>query len=425
MKRDRSKAQLDAILREVREDLVPPGRGPDGDFSAVDAKLFARITKEQATPERDRIPVLPARTLARSRYFWGGTALVAAAAAAIFVIRHPAPAVPGEGPLAEATQSGAADRNHPSSPSSELGAESAAAAFQTREGRGDIRIAGKVAEPGHVLGASESVETTDARATFVSGQEARPAVTWLLEERSHVDVRHVQMPLTLALSQGAVEAQVAPVPQGEAFAVDIDGVRVAVHGTHLRVSREGRHVTVDLTEGVVAIGAVPQSSLAGLTEGTTVTAPAHVEFDTANLLASFRIDRAPASVRAAVPLAQARTEGTRPAARDARDVQGAAQPEKPASARTANGNPAAAPSQRSEEIIAKGVRACVANQLREATVHVTVSSKLSLKIGDDGMVRMAQFNPPLAPEAQECASRIIYKTRFPRGGDIEIPLSSE
>src|SRR5439155_97308 len=84
-----------------------------------------------------------------------------------------------------------------------------------------------------------------------------------------------------------------------------------------------------LTEGVVAVGVIPQ---AGLTEGTVVTAPAHVEFETADVGASLRIDRTPTSVRAPVPLEGHHigegAVGPRGWAHD-----GSAQLEKPSSAR--------------------------------------------------------------------------------------------
>jgi len=420
MTRDRSKPILDTILREARKDLVPPHRGPDGDFSAIDAKLFARIAQEQAaSPNLTREPVRAKK--GRVVYLYCGAALVAAAAAVVLMVRHPSsPTQDANGALARTAESASApdraDRNETESPRT----AQSAASFHERQGSGDLRIAGSVAEPGHALALSESVETAEVRGIFVSGQEARPAVTWLLEERSHVDVRHVQSPLVLALANGAVEAQVAPVDHGEAFAVDIDGVRVAVHGTHLRVSRDAGHVTLDLSEGVVAIGAIPK---AGLTEGTVVTAPAHVEFDTADLAASFRIDHAEASVRPPVQLGSHRVEmpSARPTTHDS-----AVQPDKAAAARSSGSSSAIIPpSARPEESIAKGVRACVANQLRDARVRVTVSSTLSLKVAEDGSVYFARFNPPLSPEAQDCASRIIYKTRFAHGGDVEIPLSSE
>ncbi|WP_394836047.1 FecR family protein [Pendulispora rubella] len=408
MRRDR-KTALDLILHEAREDLVPKDRGTDGDFSAIDDKLFARIAREPA-------PIEQARTSGamRSPRLWGGVALVAAAAAVFVVLRGPTTPGPTENPLVQGTQTGTQPAEVLPSPALERAHAESAASFRERQGTGEIRIAGTAVEPGHGLALSESVETADARAIFISGPESRPAVTWMLEERSRVEVQHAQLPLVLTLTKGAVEAQVAPVDHGEAFAVDVDGVRVAVHGTHLRVSREGGHVAVDLTEGVVAVGPIPS---AGLTEGTVVNAPAHVEFDAADVSGSFRLDRTPTSIRTPVPLGGHRPDASRP-----QQLRETLAREKTPDARSASTTPAP---MKPEEIIAKGVRACVASQLREATVRVTVSSKLSLKVAEDGSVYFARFNPPLAPEAQECASRIIYKTRFSHGGDVDIPLSSE
>jgi len=423
MTHDRSKATLDAILREARKDLVPPDRGEDGDFSAVEAKLFARIAQEPVPLARAKAEY----SALRSRRLWGGVACRAAAAAVVFMLHDSSPPLGINGATARAIPPAASVGDVHDPASAALSTSGSAASFREREGAGDIRIGGRLAELGHGLALAESVETGDVRALFVSGQDARPAVTWLIEERSRVEVEHVQLPLVLALSKGAVEAQVAPVDHGEAFAVDIDGVRVAVHGTHLRVSREGGHVVVDLTEGVVAVGAIPSS---GLTEGSVVTAPAHVEFDTGDLAGSLHLDHAAASIRTPIPLGS-RSDTVHTSLRE-----GVPPVEKqPAGARPNAGNLGGGPggpggSSRPEDArpgdtIAKGVRACVASQLRGGTVRVTVSSKLSLKVSDDGSVYFARFNPPLAPEAQECASRIIYKTRFAHGGDVEIPLSSE
>ncbi|WP_394846481.1 FecR family protein [Pendulispora brunnea] len=409
MRRDR-KTALDVILREAREDLVPKNRGIDGDFSAIDEKLFERIAREPVSISESRTG--RERSAVRSPRLWGGVALVAAAAAAFVVFRSPT-RTPIENTLVQGTQIGTQPTEVSPNAAPERARGESAASLRERQGTGEIRIAGTAVEPGHTLALSESVETADARAIFISGPESRPAVTWLLEERSRVEVQHAQLPLVLTLTKGAVEAQVAPVDHGEAFAVDIDGVRVAVHGTHLRVSREGGHVAVDLTEGVVAVGPIPS---AGLTEGTVVNAPAHVEFETADISGSFRLDRTPTSIRTPVQLGGHRPDASRPQLRETLAR------EKTPDVRTAS---APAAPMKPEEIIAKGVRACVASQLREATVRVTVSSKLSLKVAEDGSVYFARFNPPLAPEAQECASRIIYKTRFPHGGDVEIPLSSE
>ena len=41
---------------------------------------------------------------------------------------------------------------------------------------------------------------------------------------------------------------------------------------------------------------------------------------------------------------------------------------------------------------------------------------------DNGMVSAARFEPPLAPEVQQCAAQTIYRVRFSAPGAIRIPL---
>src|SRR5439155_1470159 len=136
---------------------------------------------------------------------------------------------------------------------------------------------GLPASAGHALRTGDVLEADGARAVL----ERPRKVAWLLEggnsspaASGRARVKSAGESLVLALDDGAIEAQVTPVPSGEAFAVDIASgtslVRVAVHGTHLRVSRSGSRVVVDLTEGVVSIGVPPRT---GSTYGTLVTAP--------------------------------------------------------------------------------------------------------------------------------------------------------
>jgi hypothetical protein len=251
-----------------------------------------------------------------------------------------------------------------------------------------------------------------------------------------VGVRHAESPLLLALEHGAVEAQVTPVPNGEAFAIDVDipndgRLRIAVHGTHLRVAREGTHVTVDLTEGIVSIGTPPRS---GSTYGTLVTAPAHVEIDLTT--SAIKVDHDSARVRPAVPqgvsaipaLGQAHVDLLSPphAPDHPHPVESQGTPQGIVTSPTASaGSPPVAhgaADAHPEQTVATAVKACAVKHLRAADVRVTVSSKLSLRVGDDGLVTFARFDPPLAPAAQECAATSIYKTRFPHAGTIEIPI---
>ncbi|HWL85072.1 MAG TPA: hypothetical protein VNO21_04685, partial [Polyangiaceae bacterium] len=227
MMRDPSKRPskvLDVLLREAREDLVPHDRGADGDFSAVDAKLFTRIAQEASSPVESRLrqsrrppvesrlrqsrrPPAPSRgwlSFSPAR-LWGGVALVAAAAA-VMVLARPSGTTRGvEAANPQTTEPVAVStgtHSEPGEPS--LVRAGSAASLREREGRGEIRIAGNLAEPGHGLSVADTVETTDARALFVSGHagnvtegDGRPAVTWLIEEQSHIEVENAQSPLVL------------------------------------------------------------------------------------------------------------------------------------------------------------------------------------------------------------------------------------
>lgn len=336
---------LDALVDEARNDLVPPAR----DWSAVEARLLSRSRRR---------PWLPAAT----------AALAVAAAAALFVGRK-AP-VPPPAPIALAAE---------------------ASLVQS----GELTIAGKPAHGGDVLREGDELRA-DGRVLF-----DRPAkVTWLVDGPVKAKVKSAGETLILGLEDGAIEAQVVPVKTGEAFAVDLQTagslVRVAVHGTHLRVTRKGDAVTVDLTEGVIAIGVPPAN---GVTTGTEVRAPARVELDAKDLGTMRVIDT---GVRAAVALE------TQPPAKET-----AAPKTRPLAPR---------PAPKPREAILAAIRACAHGAAREGAVHVTVSSELELAVSPAGTVTSARFTPPLEPELQACAARAIYSVKLDETGTVTMPI---
>jgi hypothetical protein len=343
-------------------------------------------------------------------------------------------------------------------------AELTAGSLRETVGAGEVRVAGHAVTAGHVLRAGDLVEADGARGVL----ERPRKVAWLLEHGNtegstigRARVKSAGESLVLGLEDGAIEAQVTPVPSGEAFAVDIAAstpagapslVRVAVHGTHLRVSRLGSRVVVDLTEGVVSIGVPPRDATGGTrsTYGTLVTAPSHVEFDAADLEHTLRIDHAPGAVRAPVSLVMHDPAANGATAVNARaDVppapeaqQGAAAvPVAPATvprpaavvqrpivdpsraASVTNVDPTK-PALPPREAIAAAVRACAAQRSRPENVHVSVSSSLKLKIAAGGDVETAQFDPPLLPEIQTCAAAEIYKAKLEHsaGDTVTIPI---
>ncbi len=425
---------LDAVVEEAKDhlDVREPGAPKkndalaDIDWSRLESRLMASIEEEKPSFLRD---IEQARTGQLGRRSsdvalrGGAVVLALAAAIALFVGRDRDVALV-EGPVVGASALGAS-----------------ASSLRATEGAGEVRIGGVVARPGYVVRAGDAIDVDGARAVF----ERPRKVTWLLEQdgtpreapgtvrgpAARARVKSAGESLVLGLEDGVIEAQVVPVATGEAFAIDVATehslVRVAVHGTHLRVARAGNRVVVDLTEGVVSIGVPPR---AGVTYGTTVTAPAHVELDATDLT-SLRVDHSPAAVRAAIPLG---THDSTPAAPRAEAVAAPAQPELPepptvATKGVARAESAAAPKPEPaktalppREAIAAAVRECAAARSRSGDVHVTVSSSLHLRVSAGGTVESAQFTPPLLPEIQTCAAQAIYKTKLEETGLVTIPI---
>jgi hypothetical protein len=398
---DRSREEaLAQVVEEAKVSLVPR----EVDWSAAWAGLAERALREARTDVAAREAGGGERTVSRRWGAYGAAALVAAAAAvALLVTRAPEDASPSAPPVA------AAERT-------------AASALVSTTGQGAVRIGGEAAGAGHVLRAGDEIQALQARALF----EREGKVTWLLEGRDggggegRARVTAATDSLVLALEDGAIEAQVTPVPSGEAFAIDVatdrGTVRVAVHGTHLRVSRSGTRVVVDLTEGVVAIGPPPSS---GLTRGTRITAPAHVELDARDVQGTLAIDRAPAALRAAIPLNAAALV----ARAEAAERPSADPPEKnapPSSSGPPHGPRTAARAPR--EAVARAVRECAAAQRKGADVKVTVSSELRLHTDGGGKITRAQFDPPLRPDIQSCAAEAIYKLTLEETGTLTVPI---
>lgn len=429
---------LDALVAEAKEHLdvrasgAPPAKRDalaDVDWSRLESRLMAAIETEEK-PALLRDVERSRRSRSRDVALRAGAVVLAAAAAVALFVRNDRDAALREAALGDRPASGE---------------RASASSLRTTEGAGEVRIGGNVVSPGYAVHAGDAIDVDGARAVF----ERPRKVTWLLEEDSaqgevargpvaRARVTSAGEPLVLGLEHGAIEAQVVPVASGEAFAVDIatprNVVRVAVHGTHLRVTRSGNRVVVDLTEGVVSIGVPPRT---GVTHGTIVTAPAHVELDATDL-ATLRIDHAPSSVRAPIPLggqevalgagrpesspSSEQPEPDPPAARSAVAKGPAIRPDGTAPGAKAERASAGLPAR---EAIAEAVRDCAALRGRARgadDVHVTVNSTLRLRVSAAGAVESAQFTPPLLPDIQSCAAQSIYKTKLDETGLVTIPI---
>jgi len=477
----REPKNLTELIDEARITLKPDQMGESIDWEKLDSALFARIESESQL-QSTTSGVRKSGLLRANRFgnetsrTWQIAGVFATAAALALALHRPA------------TSSTTGFEPTGSQAAASRASVLTLTAQRASGGSGDVRIDGEVAVAGRALHALDTIETSTAQADFSSlaptesaaPSEITPAVSdalrvaWRLEDHSHVMVRSVGgggSPLVVELAAGSLEAQVTPVERGEAFAIDLrapsaraalggdgahDVVRIAVHGTHLRVSRDPSRNTasIDLSEGVVSIGFPPKS---GSTYGTLVTAPAHVEIDLAKFLAegpsvngsastAIMVDKNPGAVRLAAALTT--HEGMAATAQNE-----APENTEPTTAPPVNEtSPANEHSQlvgadhvaassgrevdpHAEQTIIAATRACaslnqvasqLANQVETSNeVRVSVSSKLSLHIGADGVVRMARFEPPLTPAAQQCAGKTIYKTRFAPSSaahDIEVPV---
>jgi hypothetical protein len=286
----------------------------------------------------------------------------------------------------------------------------------------------------------DSIEVRGAKAIF-----DRPGkVVWTVEE-AQLPAQHETISpravvkstssgaLVVALEHGAIEAEVVPVAQGEAFAVDVADLRVAVHGTHLRVARAGSRVVIDLSEGIVSLGRAPR---VGSTYGKLVNAPAHVEIDLDHVdldKLDVKVDHAAESVRAASPLRefvgssrQAAAAGTQVAHVSsppaAHTIPRPAVAAKKDDRKSDSALAPSAPDPNPKETILHAIEACAQAKPLPSGVSATVSSTLQLKVNDDGTVESARFDPPLSPEVQSCAATTIYKTRFAQPGWVQIPF---
>lgn len=399
---------LDEVVSEAQTHLdAPHNRKGEEAWSALEARVMAA-----ALEERPAVVADVAASSRRAGILRGAALGLALAAAFALFVRS------------ERSDERATLDANPASATSARG--EVASALRSADGA-ELRVDGVAAAPGATLHAGSALEVARGRATF----ERPRKVTWLLEPaaeggKAEARITAAAEPLVVSLGAGAIEAQVAPVATGEAFAVDIATgsglVRVAVHGTHLRVERVGDKVVVDLTEGVVSIGVPPRT---GNTYGTLVNAPAHVELDAPHL-GSIRVVHDPKAVRAAIPLAPlaphepspvaARTDPAPPPhpapSAAPRPPHAAEPPVKPDAPKPAH----------ARDAITAAIRDCAAASRRSGSVQVTATSTLRLQVSASGAVESAQFTPPLSPEIQTCAAQTIYRTKLDETGVVTIPV---
>jgi hypothetical protein len=224
--------------------------------------------------------------------------------------------------------------------------------------------------------------------------------TWTLAPNSSAVLLEKGERISVKLERGSVLSEVVPNPKPETFIVEAAGTRVAVHGTVFRVELEGGRVIVQVREGTVAVGprgAVPTFFL---------KAPAHGDFAADGRSGS--IDGRPlgeSEERRAQPLRLGHVRS----------------PSVPASSSaTAPVSSAELPTEPSINDIESGIAGVVSvtsdcfsrNTKGAEGVQITVRTALSLSVDGSGAVSDVEFQPPLSPEAEECAASGIAGINF-------------
>jgi hypothetical protein len=178
---------------------------------------------------------------------------------------------------------------------------------------------------------------------------------------------------------------VVPSDEPETFVIEVERVRVAVHGTAFRVVRAAQGVEVSVTEGVVAVGA----------QGERPTF-----FLRANDAGKFSSDGT-------------RGEVQRPT-QAAAELQPHAATKPGTSAKPAL---AAAPSSadvgKALDQLSSATTSCFEAGSAKGEVRVQIQTRLDASFGADGRVRSLVFDPPLAPALTECVRREAQKVRVP------------
>jgi len=397
---------LTRLLAEARDEnrgLLPRA----GDYSLAEQRLLLRLEMERAIQKRAR----------RMQIASGVTMSLALAAGAIFILSRPSAPLP--------------ERTAPTP-----------LAFSAVGGPHGGNLRTDSEDPaGFVVG--DALEVSDQPLVF----EAKDATAGLPRkaifamdptgEKSGARIKVTKSvgTLVLALERGAVEADVTPVRNGEAFAIDVAGpsgvTRVAVHGTHLRVAKAGNLITIDLTEGVIALGA-PRD---GRTEGREIKAPAHVELEAGSEPGAARVSSEP---RAAWPLDLV-SEGRSPlaplqvlpaaslgpTARAAPKHGGA-----PGPGPSTSGAPAASSAPvlllsegAARTAIQVDVKRCTAQGAAgSGSVAMHVESTLTVDVRADGSVSATRFDPPLAPAIQECAAQSVLARHIEGPRSFTVPI---
>jgi ferric-dicitrate binding protein FerR (iron transport regulator) len=224
--------------------------------------------------------------------------------------------------------------------------------------------------------------------------------TWTLAPSSAARLAERGERITVRLEHGSVLSEVVPNPKPETFVVEAEGARIAVHGTVFRVALEGGRVIVTVREGTVAVGPL------GAVPAFFLKAPAHGDFAADGRSGS--IDGRPlgeTAERRAEPLrlGPPRSPSTGPSSSVLSPIASAELPPEPSISDIESGIAS----------IVDIASDCFSQNTKGGDgVQITVRTALSLSIDGAGTVSDVEFQPPLSPDAEECAASAIQHVVF-------------
>ena len=347
---------LDTTLRrlvgEAREDATP-----ELDWDAMEASLAARTLEAKSNPvgRSNRRPWTAALALA---------ALLGGALAFRFAVPH--------------SRAGISTASH-----------SGSAPSKSSNVDGDALATGAVVTSG---GDPIVVEHVDH-------------VTWTLSPGGAAHVESVGAVVGLSLDCGTISARVTKSIRPESFVIRVENSRIAVHGTAFRVERGASLVNIDVTEGVLAIGPVGGRAFELRAPGRAVLSFNGIRTDASGAVGPTGVLRPQPVSGSSAPLASAMPAGVArsPSEEVTRDGSG----------RTS----LAAEDSPGVEHVIQAIRRCLADHtVADGDLHVTVRTRMSLRVQATGRVGEALFDPPLAPPVQECVDAKVGSIEFSASG---------
>jgi hypothetical protein len=220
--------------------------------------------------------------------------------------------------------------------------------------------------------------------------------TWRLRSPGRARVVETSPRITLALEHGHVDVEAVPQPQPEIFAIEVEQLRVAVHGTVFSVERRGDIAEVVVKQGTVRVGSNQQR---GATQGQLLTAPSRASIDV-RPEETEEPSRAAAVMAPAKHLPLASTQSTHPAA--------AATPPRPA----LEERPSIEEVERIWDAARREISDCFAAQTGgDPSLRVSFGTEVQLRLAPDGEVSIAAFVPPVPQNVRSCADQRVSLLR--------------